>query len=246
MHENNSFLTLTYKTLPPGGTLIKNELTEFMRRLRHSQGAGIRFFGCGEYSPTKLRPHYHAIIFNWKPNDLRHFAKNKQGDDIYTSHQLDKIWTLGHTYIGEANYQSAGYVARYILSKQNGSQAESHYKTINPETGEYTDRIPEFVGQSLGNKLTGGIGKSWYDKFGQTDAHNHDEIIIQGRKYPVPRYYDKLLETRDPDRYLAIKRNRLLNTSKHAYNNTPARLKVRARIQAKKAERLLRTQHDED
>ena len=245
MHENNCFVTLTYATVPEGGTLIPDELSNFMRRLRKSQGSNIRFFGCGEYGDDFGRPHYHAIIFNWKPNDLRRWKQNKHDEWVYTSRQLDKIWSLGYTYTGEASYKSAAYTARYILKKINGQMSESHYKTIDPKTGEITsEKYPEFTRQSLGNKETGGIGKSWYDKFGDTDAHNHDEIIIAGRKHPVPRYYDKILEERDPDRYDTIKRARLRNARQHAENNTPARLKVRARVQQKKTQRLLRDQHD--
>lgn len=244
MHENNCYVTLTYATVPEGGTLIKTELSDFMKRLRKSQGTNIRFFGCGEYGDQLGRPHYHALIFNWKPNDLRQFKQNKSDQWIYTSRQLDKIWTHGYTYIGDVAFQSAAYVARYILKKINGEMAEPHYKTVNPDTGEISYKIPEFTRQSLGDSLIGGIGKTWYDKYGQTDAHNHDEIIIAGRKYPVPRYYDKLLEKSNPTRYAAIKRARLLNAGTHAENNTPARLKVRARVQAKKTERLLRDQHD--
>ena len=245
MHEKNCYVTLTYAEIPEGGSLVKNELSKFMKRLRKSQGPAIRFFGCGEYGDKLGRPHYHSIIFNWKPKDLRPFKENKSNQMIYTSRQLDKIWTHGHTYIGEATFQSSAYVARYILKKINGQQQESHYKTIDPATGEITkDLIPEFTAQSLGDENTGGIGKSWYEKYGLTDAHNRDEIILAGRKFPVPRYYDKLLEKRDPARYALLKRARLRNAGQHAENNTPARLKVRARVQAKKTERLLRDQHD--
>ena len=247
MHEDNCYVTLTYSTpnLPENRTLIKSELSQFMRRLRHSQGYGIRFFGCGEYGDELGRPHYHAILFNWKPNDLRRHVQNKSDQWIHTSRQLDKIWSFGHTYTGEATFQSAAYVARYILKKINGQMSEPYYKTVDPETGEIITKIPEFTGQSLGGKNNGGIGKSWYEKYGNTDAHNHDEIIMpNGRKYPVPRYYDKLLEKIDPPRYARIKRARLRNARDHAENNTPARLKIRARVQQKKTQRLLRDQHD--
>jgi len=141
MHEINCFVTLTYAKIPEGGSLISNELSEFMRRLRNSQGQNIRFFGCGEYGDKVGRPHYHAIIFNWRPNDLRKWKQNKQSEWIYTSRQLDKIWALGYTYTGEATFQSAAYTARYILKKITGNQTESHYKTIDPETGEITQKI---------------------------------------------------------------------------------------------------------
>ena len=215
-----------------------------MRRLRNSQGPNIRFFGCGEYGDDFGRPHYHAILFNYKPTDLRQWKKNNEDQWVYTSRQLDKIWGLGYTYIGEATFKSAAYTARYILKKINGMQTESHYKTIDPDTGEITQKLQEFTRQSLGDKETGGIGKTWYDKYGDSDAHNHDQIILAGRKYPVPRYYDKILEERDPARYDRIRRERLRNARQHADNNTPARLKVRARIQEKKTQRLLRDQHD--
>jgi len=245
MHENNCFVTLTYATIPEGGTLIANELSKFMIRLRTAQGNGIRFFGCGEYGDDFGRPHYHAIIFNWRPNDLRKWKQNKQSEWIYTSRQLDKIWSLGYTYTGEATFKSAAYTARYILKKITGKQAQSHYKTIDPETGEITqEKLPEYTRQSLGNSETGGIGKTWYDQFGNTDAHDHDQVILGGRKFPVPRYYDKILEERDPERYARIRNERLRNARSHADNNTPARLKVRERVQQRKSQRLPRDDHE--
>ena len=97
--------------------LLKKNYKIFFKRLRTKYGNGIRYYACGEYGPKGKRPHYHAIIFGWKPKDLKYFKENETGDIVYKSKELMKIWGKGFTTIGEANFKSAGYVARYVQKK---------------------------------------------------------------------------------------------------------------------------------
>ena len=66
LHERNCLVTLTYDSefLPPFGSLVPSDLQKFLKRLRKSLGADIKFFACGEYGETGGRPHYHLCLFN--------------------------------------------------------------------------------------------------------------------------------------------------------------------------------------
>lgn len=119
----NCFITLTYnnKNLPKNRSLVKKDLQDFWKRLRHEQKEPIRYLACGEYGPKTLRPHYHAAVFNYIPTDLKIHSFNIEGDLLYTSKKLEKIWKKGYVIIGRLNYKSAAYVARYVLKKAYGA-----------------------------------------------------------------------------------------------------------------------------
>lgn len=243
MHQENSYLTLTYadEHLPSPPSVNPRVLAEFMKNLRDRMGSGIRFYGCGEYGEKLGRPHYHVILFGADFSDKK-FYKWENGNALYTSAKLDKIWKKGRCWIGNVTQSSAGYVARYVLKKQTGEQAPEHYQWTAPDGHKY-DLHPEFNQMSRGSKKlkTGGIGKSWYEKFGETDCHNQDFVVGQnGREYPVPAYYDKLLGKKKPARLAAIKRARAELAKKDQANNTSRRLHDREIIQKAKASRLTR------
>lgn len=65
LHAQNSFVTLTYadRHLPSHASLRKKHLQDFMKRLRFSTDAKLRYYACGEYGTTSLRPHYHICLF---------------------------------------------------------------------------------------------------------------------------------------------------------------------------------------
>lgn len=196
MHDDNCFVTLTYddENLPPGGTLVKADFQKFMKRLRKTEGP-LRFFHCGEYGETTFRPHYHALLFGWRPRDPELFAR--EGEiRTYTSQSLSRIWGLGHATFGELTFESAAYVARYVTKKVTGDMAQAHYQVIDEETGEVFDRLPEYSTQSR----RPGIGKTWLEKFGQ-DALGKDEVIMRGRAMRPPRFYDNWFEHTDPQTF---------------------------------------------
>ncbi len=90
-----------------------------------------------------------------------------------------------------------------------------------------------------------GIGESWYRKFAK-DIFPDDFVVIEGKKYKTPRYYDKLLKADDGKEALEhIKELRVENAEKKAADNTPARLAVREQVQLFKLRRLRRELEDE-
>jgi len=130
MHQDNCFITLTYnqENLPPDGSLNKEHFQKFMKRLRRAnESTAIRYFHCGEYGEKLERPHYHACLFgiNFDSDRVLHSA-NDRGDILHTSETLTKLWGKGFATIGELNYETAAYTARYIMKKITGLRAEEH------------------------------------------------------------------------------------------------------------------------
>lgn len=131
----NAFLTLTYDNehLPKKRTLKKADLQKFWKRLRKS-GEKIRYLACGEYGPTTRRPHYHAIVFNYWPEDCQIHSLNHEEDILYTSKKLEKIWGNGYVIIAPVNYETCAYVARYVVKKAYGLNKEFNIKQgLEPE-----------------------------------------------------------------------------------------------------------------
>lgn len=253
MHElslkNNigAFLTLTYspKNIPKNNSLDPEIMPLFFRRLkRHVHPKKISYMYCGEYGDKFDRPHYHALVFNhdfqlslnkgvqntfWSPtssNDddklyLEPVSHHELGSS-YESPELNSLWKLGHASVGTLTYESAAYVARYCLKKVNGHSKNSHYK----------DRIPEFMHYSQP-----GIGKGWIQKYYDQVAA-HGDIIVNGRRQNIPRYYLKQLEKISPELYDELKlireaKSRNAQTTRELYNglvNSQARITDKSKL----------------
>jgi len=202
LYENNCFVTLTYNDgcLPINNSLDVSEWQEFFKRLRKKYGSGIRYFHCGEYGEKLSRPHYHGIIFNHDFEDKVLF-KEENGNKLYISESLNGLWKKGFTTVGEVNFKTAGYVARYALKKVNGDMAESHYHGLKPE----------YVTMSRGCKKlnTGGIGKGWFDKF-KSEVYPWDEVVVNGVPTRPPRFYDNLLDKENQEMLDLVKMEREL------------------------------------
>jgi len=234
LYKQNSFITLTYKdeNLPHRNNLDHRDWELFMKRLRKSaEPQQIKFFMCGEYGPTTQRPHYHAIIFNWRPDQTEYHHTTGAGEKLYTSQQLDKLWGLGHTSIGEATFESAAYIARYCMQKVTGDAAYEHYKKYD-HLGEYS-QVPEYQEES------NGIGKDWLYFF-KNDVYTNDYIIINGKESRTPAYYDKQFKKWSPEELDEIKARREYNAYKHASDNTPERLAVKEQVAKAKTSFLKR------
>lgn len=197
MHKQACFMTLTYedKKLPLAGTLRKDHLQKFMKRLRHDTGAGLRFYACGEYGETYLRPHYHVLLFNYDFPDKRFFDRTDRDHELFVSKRLDKIWGYGHTVLGGVDFESCAYVSGYMKKVITGDIAEEHYYS----------RESEFSLQSTNP----GLGHEYYLKYAH-EIYAHDSIIINGRPSRPPRYYDERYKALDSMGLDEIKRKRRL------------------------------------
>lgn len=245
-HDLACFLTFTYnkENLPNPPTLIKKHMQDFFKRLRkhiwmnNPENPKIKYLSCGEYGGKTNRPHYHAIVFGVDFGDKRPHKKGKRGDQLFTSATLDKLWGLGHCYIGRVTYQSAGYVARYSLKKVNGNQSEEHYTYVDPNTGEISILQKEYLAASQG------LGLEHYKKHAP-QMYLRDSCIIDGKEAPIPKYYDRKLGIDNPVLLEQIKLQRQKRAKLRQDDNTPARLLVRETIKLAQVLLLRRELPDE-
>lgn len=240
-HDLACFLTLTYNDhyLPKDKSLDKRHMQLFFKRLRkyhhynNPDAPKLKYYMCGEYGGNTNRPHYHAIVFGLDFADKRKHNKGKRGDQIYTSAKLNELWGMGYCWIGSATRQSAGYVARYCLKKVNGERAVEHYQTVNTETGEISQVIPEYMACSQG------IGLAHFEQY-HAQMYLRDSCIVEGKETPIPKYYDRKLESINPTLMEHIKNRRKEKALLRKDDNTPDRLAVRKIIREQKVNLLKR------
>lgn len=247
LHDSNCFITLTYdeEHLPDDRSLNKSVFQKFLKRLRKEiYPHKIRYFMCGEYGDDSWRPHYHAIIFGYDFPDKLRVQSQEVENPYFISTQLSRLWPYGFHVIAEANFDTAAYVARYCTKKITGEKAQSHYhRTIldwEPTTGEINyynevDLQPEYATMSR----RPAVGKGWFDKY-KSDCYPSDYLIVDSRKVPVPRYYDKLYEKEDALKIASIKQKRKLKAILNKEENTLARLRVREFVKQEQAKSLQR------
>lgn len=198
---------------------------------------------CGEYgkdqnlkrTEEKLgRPHYHAIIFGEDFRADRVHYSTKNDNKLYTSESLADTWGKGYCAIGEADFDAAAYVARYIMKKITGEPAEEHYQTYDRATGEASQLQPEFIQMSR----MPGIGYGWFKKY----RHDLDKgfITMNGIKMQPPKYYATLYEREYGDDYSYIAERKAQAVDIMDPDNTLDRLRVKETIRLKKAKQLKR------
>lgn len=216
-YRYNTFLTLTYddEHLPPDGTLRPRDYQLFIKRLRRSLGEAhpIKYFACGEYGHQEGRPHYHALVFNWQPDDMKYVGK-----DLYSSGSAAALWTHGDVKAGDAEGGAAGYIAKYALKGTSGIYCNTHGVEL---------RKP-FL------RMSQGIGKHWITKYA-TDVQ-HGYLIQAARKRSIPRYYKDRIKKTDSDLYAALqtRTQELIATRTTEYNERNKRLQDAEKIHAQR------------
>lgn len=237
LHADNCMITLTYDDffLPEFGSLDKSVFPLFMKRLRKFTNGGVRVYYCGEYGDIGRRPHYHALLFGY---DFPDKVLWKESGDIrtYTSDILHSLWPFGFSTVGSVTFDSAAYVARYVVKKVTGDMAKEHYTRLVPETGELVEIQPEFVGMSR----RPGIGREWFIRF-SSDVYPDDFVVSRGHKVKPPRYYDSMFELLDPVTMEALRLSRIEKGYEARDNSTLDRLKVREVVARAKLSNLKRS-----
>lgn len=191
LHQENSFITLTYRDpMPPGG-LCDRDFQLFMKRFRKAlEPTKIRFFAVGEYGDQHHRKHWHACIFGWYPCPHDQYEVSH---GHVKSHTLDAAWGLGLCDVGFVEPKSAAYVGQYAMKKMTGSFADEWY--LDEETGEICQR--EHSLQSRGGRNGHGIGYDWFVKH-RDNMYPSDSIYFNGSTTIPPSYYMQLLKAVDP------------------------------------------------
>nr|QJB20509.1 MAG: replication initiator protein [Microvirus sp.] len=234
-HKETSFITLTYapEHLPHPPSLDYSHFQLFMKRLRKRMGP-MRFFMCGEYGDQLSRPHFHAIIFGTRFPDRVLWSRSGSGNDLYRSATLEQLWPFGHSSVADVTFESAAYVARYSLKKVTGDLAEQHYRFVDADTGEVTQRTPEFCHMSL----KPGIGGRWFELYSSDVYNGHDYVVINGHKCKPPRYFDRLLKRQDPMAFDDVKTAREFKGYSRRDDSTDSRLAARETVQLAALNRL--------
>lgn len=185
MHKKNSFVTLTYSDENLKSKKLQyRDFELFMKKLRKTQNEPIGMFVTGEYGDKTKRPHWHAILFNWSPNDLTYKYTSDRGDTVYKSALLTKLWANGNAEIGSVTFESAGYCARYAAKKLvHGKDSEHDYNPISKKSSKNA------------------IGKKFLESY-WPDIFSYGYVILDGgQKCAIPRYYEKWLEKNQPAAY---------------------------------------------
>lgn len=197
------------------GTLRPRDLQLFIKRLRKNlKQDGIRYMACGEYGEEGARPHYHIILFNCNLKPETFYKARLINNEIYWQNkEIEKAWieekkereleetgeSLGISCIGEANWNTINYTARYITKKINGKKSEEIYAQRKQEK--------EFMRVSR----MGGIGRGYYEKY-KDKIYKNDSIIVKNKSGVIestpPEFFDKLYEKEQPEKLKEIKRKR--------------------------------------
>lgn len=209
--DNNSFITLTYSDENLlSDQLQYSDFQLFAKRLRKKiftdfikkfgvqnwnlltkeekdvqlSRISIGYFVTGEYGDKTKRPHWHAIIFNYRPSDSTYKYTSDRGDQVFTSEELTKLWGLGNAEFGSVTFESAGYCARYAAKKLiHGMDGDHDYEPISKKSSRQA------------------IGKKWLEKY-WPDVFNYGHAILpDGQTCSVPRYYEKWFQKNYPEKW---------------------------------------------
>jgi hypothetical protein len=257
LHSDNCFITLTYSDseLPQNASLNLVDFQNFMKRFRKAIAPKrIRFFHCGEYgdndyenNPKHLaqyglsplgRPHYHALIFGYDFMD-KELIRERDGIKLFTSGELASFWPHGFNTVGEVNFESAAYCARYCVKKVTGDKAADHYRRVYTDTGQIVDIEPEYTTMSR----RPGIGAAWFDRY-KSDVYPKDFTTVRGRRIKPPKFYDRKLEESDPALYERVQADRRRSSLERELDNTLERLAQKEKVKLAQAKMLERNLND--
>lgn len=183
--DKSGFLTLTYDDdyLPLSAcgnmTLVPKHLSDFFKRSRkflhdHEESSFhgvvlegesaplLRYFACGEYGDHTGRPHYHAVVFGFGPEDRE---------------RLERLWTFGFVRIDELTPQRCDYCAGYVQKKI--------FRDPRKYWQEYGCRVWPFQRQSQG------LGLSYYLENKSDFEYSDYRIRTHGVSYSMPRFFSK-------------------------------------------------------
>ena len=183
--------------------LLYEDIQKFLKRLRKAYRGKLRYFVAGEYGEQTARPHYHMILYGWKPTDLKNLYKIHH-NGYFTSETMCKIWNLGNVQIAQAVPETYRYVAGYVTKKMyeiDGKKANEYY-----ELGQ----TKPFACMSL----KPGLGDHYYQEHKAEIWRQGYIQCTNGKRAQIPRYYEKQMEAENPQRLWRIKQNRQKNAMK--------------------------------
>lgn len=197
MHEHSIFLTLTYADehlKSPWLQYIDWQL--FIKSLRSTidrdtkdkelrEKLRISYIVTGEYGDKNKRPHWHAILFNYCPNDAVYDRKTELGHHVFGSKFLTDLWGKGKVEFGSVTLESASYVARYAAKKLAHGHDEDHkYHPIHKTSSKRA------------------IGRSFIERNFTYTFENGNIILPNYSPAKIPRYYVDWCRKHNPEAYI--------------------------------------------
>lgn len=241
-HDSAYFVTLTYNDwhvplsqyevqgeIQTAQSLRKRDFQLFMKRLRKAfPDQKIRFFAAGEYGSHTYRPHYHAILFGLKLDDLETYGMSSQNFPYFWSKSLQKLWDEGENvqnlyervekkpllsyqnvlqYMQGCKESSTPLATRGFVLVANVSWETCAY-VARYVTKKLTGPVAEFYKEhnieapfSLMSRKPG-IGRGYYDVH-LDNLYDYDYINVAtsqgGVKFRPPKYFNRLLESDNPE-----------------------------------------------
>lgn len=180
--------------------LLYEDIQKFLKRLRKAYRGKLRYFVAGEYGEQTARPHYHMILYGWRPTDLKNLYKIHH-NGYYTSKWLEDLWGMGQVQIAQAVPETYRYVAGYVTKKMyeiDGKKANEYY-----ELGQ----TKPFACMSL----KPGLGDNYYKEHKAEIWRQGYIQCTNGKRAQIPRYYEKQMEAENPQKLWRIKQNRQKN-----------------------------------
>lgn len=248
-YNNCSFVTLTFNNdmlsrRSNPWSLNKVGFRSWIKRLRKAISTKfnkeIRIMACGEYGAKHRRPHYHMLIYGFNfPDKYAYQVRRICNKEVvyYRSYFLEDLWrpahssdSFGFSVIGNVNFESSAYVARYCTKKLFGKYAEKVYK----------DKEPEFLITSR----KPGLGFGFLEKFYKNIFDSGYVTLPNFHKAPIPRYYIDKLKEIDENKYneyrIAQFNKKIDNLFHKDLNSTKERLIVREELKKMQCDRLFR------
>lgn len=206
---------------------LRSQMARDEKRIRipKEQRTKLRFFAVGEYGDQNLRPHYHALLFNWDFGQDRFEYSRDDGSQAWLSPTLARLWPYGFHDITLITPQTIAYVCRYTTKKLWGPKEEQWLQRTDVRTGEVVKVAREFATMSR----RPGIGERWLRQY-KGDVFPDDFVLLNGKKAKTPKYYLTKLAELDPTMHENIKQQREERQKKNDDKNTPERRKSREKI----------------
>lgn len=196
-HDDSIFLTLTYDDAHLASPRLQYiDFQLFMKSLREFRVRKItdpdlrkKFYipmmVTGEYGELNKRPHWHALLFNYRPIDAVYKYTTDRGDKVWSSEEISSLWSKGSVEFGSVTIDSAGYVARYAAKKLvHGKDGEHDFNPIHKTSSRHA------------------IGRSWIERHWRHCFHNGFVVLPDGSQSKIPRYYVDWLAKEKPDEWL--------------------------------------------
>lgn len=190
---------------------IKNKYLITKRKPRNKP---LRYIQCNEYGTKKGRAHAHAVVFNFKPADLRRHSRDRRGYYLYTSKKINSIWGHGYVIIADTNANVAAYVARYNTKKFSNTSGTVNetYRAVREAWLQWQDnenltnclKVWKRRRESISASSLGYIG-SYYWEIAKDKIMKAGGIFVQWAKgvhlEKLPKPMQKQMEWEYPDEY---------------------------------------------